>query len=123
MSHYTIQRQNYHGTRSYTKFYSIAGLTTRKIDAGMHTGKEFTEAIPYFDTFDLETIDILLISQYVLSFPFSVDAVVGKHLEEGGLGFSYNKDLRDRHPLRESYSSCSLSIANQSDRIISRQAI
>lgn len=31
----------------------------------MHTGKEGTEAMPYFDTFDLETIDILLISQYV----------------------------------------------------------
>jgi hypothetical protein len=47
-----------------------AGLTTSQLDAGMHTGKEGTEAMPYFDTFDLETIDILLISQYVLPFPF-----------------------------------------------------
>lgn len=46
------------------------GLIAWQLDAGMHTGKEGTEAMPYFDTFDLETIDILLISQYVLPFPF-----------------------------------------------------
>src|SRR4051794_20321064 len=91
----------------------------------MHTGKEGTEAMPYFDTFDLETIDILLISQYVLSFPFSVSAVVDNHLEEGGFGFSNNEDSqtklttpRDRHRCRRVTSSCSLGITNQSDCII-----
>ena len=91
----------------------------------MHTGKEGTEAMPYFDTFDLETIDILLISQYVLSFPFFVSAVVDKHLEEGGLGFSNDEDSktkmttpRDSHHCRRVCSSRSLGIASQSDCII-----
>ena len=43
---------------------------TIMLDAGMHTGKEGSDAMPYFDTFDLETIDILLISQYVKMLPF-----------------------------------------------------
>jgi hypothetical protein len=88
----------------------------------MHTGKEGTEAMPYFDTFDLETIDILLISQYVLSFPFSVSAVVDEHLEEGGLGFSNDEDSktkmttpRDSHHCRRVCSSRSLGITSQSD--------
>jgi hypothetical protein len=63
----------------------------------MHTGKEGTEAMPYLDTFDLETIDILLISQYVLSFPFSASAVVDKHLEEGGLGFFQRQGFEDEN--------------------------
>ena len=62
----------------------------------MHTGKEGTEAMPYFDTFDLETIDILLISQYVLSFSFFVSAAVDKHLEESGFGFSNNEDSKTK---------------------------
>lgn len=36
-----------------------------KLDAGMHTGREGMAAMPYFDDFDLGTVDILLISQYV----------------------------------------------------------
>ena len=35
------------------------------LDAGMHTGREGMAAMPYFDDFDLGTVDILLISQYV----------------------------------------------------------
>ena len=31
----------------------------------MHTGREGMSAMPYFDDFDLGTVDILLISQYV----------------------------------------------------------
>lgn len=31
----------------------------------MHTGREGMAAMPYFDDFDLGTVDILLISQYV----------------------------------------------------------
>lgn len=37
------------------------------LDAGMHTGREGMAAMPYFDDFDLGTVDILLISQYVQS--------------------------------------------------------
>jgi hypothetical protein len=91
----------------------------------MHTGKEGTEAMPYFDTFDLETIDILLISQYVLSFPFSVSTVVDKHLEEGGLGFSNDEDSKTKNDNSERQSSLQESllkpfpgIASQSDCII-----
>ena len=91
----------------------------------MHTGKEGTEAMPYFDTFDLETIDILLISQYVLSFPFSVSAVVDKHLEEGGLEFFQRQGFEDENDNSERQSSLQESllkpfpgIASQSDCII-----
>ena len=41
-------------------------LTPLKLDAGMHTGREGMSAMPYFDDFDLSTVDFLLISQYVL---------------------------------------------------------
>lgn len=34
-----------------------------QLDAGMHTGREGMSAMPYFDDFDLSTVDILLISQ------------------------------------------------------------
>lgn len=34
----------------------------------MHTGREGMSAMPFFDDFDLSTVDILLISQYVQHF-------------------------------------------------------
>lgn len=43
-----------------------------QLDAGMHPAKEGFSALPFFDEFDLSTVDILLISQYVeytLPFP------------------------------------------------------
>lgn len=43
-------------------------LTRTQLDAGMHTGREGMAAMPYFDDFDLGTVDILLISQYVNHF-------------------------------------------------------
>lgn len=39
----------------------------------MHPAKEGFAALPFFDEFDLSTVDILLLSQYVNSPPFSVD--------------------------------------------------
>lgn len=36
-----------------------------KLDAGMHPAKEGFSALPFFDEFDLSTVDILLISQCV----------------------------------------------------------
>lgn len=38
---------------------------TLQLDAGMHPAKEGFSALPFFDEFDLSTVDILLISQYV----------------------------------------------------------
>jgi hypothetical protein len=50
----------------------------------MHTGREGMSAMPYFDDFDLSTVDILLISQYVN--PFLAQrchfSTFGKHLGE-----------------------------------------
>jgi hypothetical protein len=37
----------------------------QQLDAGMHPAKEGFSALPFFDEFDLSTVDILLISQYV----------------------------------------------------------
>ncbi|KAJ6117312.1 Endoribonuclease ysh1 [Penicillium capsulatum] len=37
---------------------------TVMLDAGMHPAKEGFSALPFFDEFDLSTVDILLISQY-----------------------------------------------------------
>jgi hypothetical protein len=42
----------------------------------MHTGREGMSAMPYFDDFDLSSVDILLISQYVDS-PFTSIVVQG----------------------------------------------
>lgn len=36
---------------------------TVMLDAGMHTGREGMAAMPFFDDFDLSTVDVLLISQ------------------------------------------------------------
>jgi hypothetical protein len=40
-------------------------LTSEQLDAGMYSGRDGFAALPYFDEFDLSTIDVLLISQYV----------------------------------------------------------
>lgn len=52
-------------------------LTIVQLDAGMHTGREGMSAMPYFDDFDLSTVDILLISQYVSRSLVSVIGVSG----------------------------------------------
>ena len=38
---------------------------TVMLDAGMHPAYEGLASLPYFDEFDLSTVDVLLISQYV----------------------------------------------------------
>ncbi|MCJ1308549.1 endoribonuclease ysh1 [Agyrium rufum] len=43
---------------------------TVMLDAGMHAGYQGLAALPYYDEFDLGTVDILLISQYVFSLLF-----------------------------------------------------
>ena len=39
--------------------------TFLKLDAGIHPAYEGLAALPYYDEFDLSTVDVLLISQYV----------------------------------------------------------
>lgn len=36
-----------------------------QLDAGMHPAYEGLSAMPFYDEFDLSTVDVLLISQYV----------------------------------------------------------
>ncbi|TPR11290.1 Sin3 associated polypeptide p18 (SAP18) family protein [Aspergillus niger] len=48
---------------------------TVMLDAGMHPAKEGFSALPFFDEFDLSTVDILLISQYVGQSLFCVPLV------------------------------------------------
>lgn len=44
----------------------------------MHPAKEGFSALPFFDEFDLSTVDILLISQYVeFPYPSKLSEVVG----------------------------------------------
>lgn len=47
---------------------SDANNLALQLDAGMHPAYEGLAALPYYDEFDLSTVDVLLISQYV---PFS----------------------------------------------------
>jgi len=44
----------------------------------MHPAKEGFAALPFFDEFDLSTVDVLLISQYV-RFPFLRSVHYGTH--------------------------------------------
>jgi hypothetical protein len=58
----------------------------------MHTGREGMSAMPYFDDFDLSTVDILLISQYVnpLLSQRCLFSTFGKHLS--GLEAVFTKE-------------------------------
>lgn len=44
---------------------SLTILLLLQLDAGMHPAKDGFAALPFFDEFDLSTVDILLLSQYV----------------------------------------------------------
>ncbi|KEF57127.1 endoribonuclease ysh1 [Exophiala aquamarina CBS 119918] len=51
---------------------------TIMLDAGMHTGREGMSAMPYFDDFDLSTVDILLISHFHLDHAAALPYVLAK---------------------------------------------
>ena len=106
MSYHTVQRQDYNGTRFNLNALSNARLTPLQLDAGMHTGKEGTEAMPYFDTFDLEKIDILLISQYVLPFIFVFEKLLDKIVENGVLGLACITDFEVEDTLAREGHHC-----------------
>lgn len=46
-------------------------MRSQKLDAGQHPAYDGFAALPYFDEFDLSTVDVLLISQYVCTPSFS----------------------------------------------------
>ncbi|KAF2815703.1 Endoribonuclease YSH1 [Mytilinidion resinicola] len=53
---------------------------TVMLDAGMHPAFEGLAALPFYDEFDLSTVDVLLISQYVFSLLQSQRQRMGEHL-------------------------------------------
>jgi hypothetical protein len=50
----------------------------------MHPAKEGFSALPFFDEFDLSTVDVLLISQYVRPLFYLLHIHVGNHTPPGG---------------------------------------
>ena len=85
---------------------------TVMLDAGMHPAYEGLAALPFFDEFDLSTVDVLLISQYVhpSRSPFSLVALVGKRIL--GLCCFLSESLmpclnRTRHSIVGCQTSCS----------------
>jgi hypothetical protein len=53
----------------------ITDLCLIQLDAGMHPAKEGFSALPFFDEFDLSTVDVLLISQYVFPSFFALHEI------------------------------------------------
>lgn len=45
------------------RYWYVTDQTILQLDAGQHPARDGLAALPYFDEFDLSTIDILLISQ------------------------------------------------------------
>lgn len=58
-------RQSWYVCRSILHFSYLSLADVLQLDAGMYSGRDGIAALPYFDEFDLSTIDVLLISQYV----------------------------------------------------------
>ena len=48
-----------------TRIFSGDHANAEQLDAGMHPAHEGLSAMPFYDDFDLSTVDVLLISQYV----------------------------------------------------------
>lgn len=63
MSRYTIQGQDRHGKCSKIRDRPNAKCLVYQLDAGQHPAFDGLAALPYFDEFDLSTVDVLLISQ------------------------------------------------------------
>ncbi|KAJ9616329.1 endoribonuclease ysh1 [Cladophialophora chaetospira] len=58
--------------------YKGKTVMVMQLDAGMHTGREGMSAMPYFDDFDLSTVDILLISHFHLDHAAALPYVLAK---------------------------------------------
>lgn len=64
MSHPSVQGQNGHGRHFLYLRNCASSLTvTSQLDAGMHPAYDGLAALPFYDDFDLSTVDVLLISQ------------------------------------------------------------
>lgn len=68
MSYYSVQGKDGHGKRVTTHvkgLFSVLTQSSLQLDAGQHPAYNGLAAMPYFDEFDLSTVDVLLVSQYV----------------------------------------------------------
>jgi hypothetical protein len=64
MPYYPVQGEDGHGA-SLAPSRGPLLTDADQLDAGMHPAKDGFSSLPFFDEFDLSTVDILLISQYV----------------------------------------------------------
>lgn len=64
MPYYPVQGEDGHGA-SLASSRGLLLTNADQLDAGMHPAKDGFSSLPFFDEFDLSTVDILLISQYV----------------------------------------------------------
>jgi hypothetical protein len=65
MSYHSIQGQDCHGKGSFalvTRYWHFLTFEPQ-LDAGMHPAFDGLAALPFYDDFDLSTVDVLLISQ------------------------------------------------------------
>ena len=60
-----------------------------KLDAGIHPAYEGLAALPYYDEFDLSTVDVLLISQYVAIFVSLTNFTNEMELADKPFNFAY----------------------------------
>lgn len=64
MSYYSIQGKDGHGkNRSISVSHKYLANALYKLDAGQHPAYDGLAALPFYDDFDLSTVDVLLISQ------------------------------------------------------------
>jgi hypothetical protein len=65
VSHHPVQGQDSHGAHTGPEYSHGDHANAEQLDAGMHPAHEGLSAMPFYDDFDLSTVDVLLISQYV----------------------------------------------------------
>ena len=65
MSCYTVQGEDCHGVLAlrFIPKCSLESDNQHQLDAGMHPAYDGLAGLPYFDEFDLSTVDVVLISQ------------------------------------------------------------
>jgi hypothetical protein len=63
MPHRSVQRQDCHGEYSRQSTFPARAHRFLQLDAGQHPAYDGLAAQPFFDEFDLSTVDVLLITQ------------------------------------------------------------
>jgi hypothetical protein len=87
VSHHPIQGQDGHGALKSGSTLGSSLANKMQLDAGMHPAHEGLSAMPFYDEFDLSTVDVLLISQYVYVHS-------GRHFYRGGRALAHRCSRR-----------------------------